>query len=69
MTSNKKYRELDRQAFGTDLPVIYELVFRGQTKEYIDRQSGRPLLLPNAFRPGVKPTWIDKGPPGLFGNV
>jgi hypothetical protein len=69
VTSNKKYRELDRQAFGTDLPVIYELVFRGQTKEYIDRQSGRPLLLPNAFRPGAKPTWIDKGTPGLFGNV
>ena len=51
------------------MPIIYELVFRGQTKEYIDRQSARPLLLPNAFRPGVKPTWIDKGPPGLFGNI
>jgi hypothetical protein len=62
-------REQDRRASGTDLPVIYELVFRGQTKEYIDRQSARPLLLPNAFRPGVKPAWIDKGPPGLFGNI
>jgi FRG domain len=69
VTSNQMYREHDRQAFGTDMPVIYELVFRGQTKEYIDRQSARPLLLPNAFRPGVKPAWIDKGPPGLFGNI
>ena len=69
VTSNKRYREHDRQAFGTEMPVIYELVFRGQTKEYIDRQSARPLLLPNAFRPGVKPAWIDKGPPGAFGNI
>jgi hypothetical protein len=32
VTANKMYREHDRQAFGTDMPVIYELVFRGQTK-------------------------------------
>jgi len=66
---NKVYRDHDRRAFRTDMPVIYELVFRGQTKEYIDPRSARPLLLPNAFRPGVQPAWIDKGPPGLFGNI
>ena len=53
----------------TDLPVIYSLVFRGQTKECIDPQSGKPLLLPNAFRPGVRPAWVHRGPPGLWGEL
>src|SRR2546427_7729872 len=34
---NKVYRDHDRRAFRTDMPVIYELVFRGQTKEYIQQ--------------------------------
>ncbi len=69
ITRNPSFLKHDRETFKTDLPVIYSLVFRGQTKEYIDPQSGRPLLLPNAFRPGVRPAWVHRGPPGLWGEL
>jgi hypothetical protein len=63
------FLEHDRATFKITFPVIYELVFRGQTREYIDPRSGKPLLLPNAFRPGVRPAWVHRGPPGLWGEL
>jgi hypothetical protein len=68
ITQNKVYREHDRETFNSPQSVIYELVFRGQTKDYIDSGSGESLLLPQAFRPGIRPTWVHRGPPGLWGE-
>jgi hypothetical protein len=68
ITRNRIYREQDQKAFKIAQPVVYELVFRGQTEDYSDGQSGKPLLLPQAFRPGVQPAWLNRGPPGLWGE-
>jgi hypothetical protein len=69
ITRNKLYRAQDQKAFNIDQPVIYSLVFRGQTKDYTDAETGKPLLLPQAFRPNVEPAWLHRGPTGLWGET
>jgi hypothetical protein len=66
ITRNRVHRKRDQQEFNNTFPVIYELVFRGQTRDYVDPQSGKSLLLPQAFRPGVKASWLHRVPPALW---
>jgi FRG domain len=69
LTQREEYREQDRALMHAAFPVIYALVFRGQTAEYVDTNTGKPLLLPSALRPNARPAWVHRGSPGFWHEI